>query len=107
MKITITNPTAGRSGVGPHTLIASTLFINASANSGLLSIGHLLAVTSNTPLVCTVKSVSILDKTGGLFTQAVLTGVSNGTCQTTWSFEGTKDRAPTSTSHSFALTGVK
>jgi hypothetical protein len=107
MKITITNPVTSRVGAGPHQLIASTLFVDMTGNSGLLSIGHLLTVVSNTPAVCSVNSASILDKTGGLFTQAFIKGITNGTCQTTWRFEGTGTRAPASTVHSFTLTGLK
>jgi hypothetical protein len=75
---------------------ASTLFANGQ-NSGLLSIGHLLEVTSTTPAVCSVSGVATWDRSGGIFTRATVNTLSLGTCTVLWRFLGSKGRAATST----------
>ena len=75
----------------------SSLLFTSGQNSGLLSIGHLLSATSNTPAVCSVNSVATQDNTGGIFTLATVQTLTGGTCSITWSFAGTADRAATST----------
>jgi hypothetical protein len=79
-----------------YTFAASTLFASGQ-NSGLLSIGHLLEVTSATPTVCSVTGVATWDRTGGIFTRATVNTLSLGTCTVLWRFLGFKGRAPTST----------
>jgi hypothetical protein len=76
--------------------VASTLFANGQ-NSGLLSLGHLLQVTSNTPTICSVSGVGTWDRTGGIYTRATVNAISAGNCSVTWSFLGFPGRAATST----------
>jgi hypothetical protein len=76
--------------------VASTLFANGN-NSGLLSLGHLLEVTSNTPTICSVTGVQTWDRTGGIYTQATVNALAAGNCSITWKFLGSTGRAPTST----------
>jgi hypothetical protein len=76
--------------------VASTLFASGN-NSGLLSLGHLLEVTSSTPTICTVTGVQTWDRTGGIYTRADVNALSVGTCSVTWKFLGYPGRAPTST----------
>jgi hypothetical protein len=76
--------------------VASTLFANGQ-NSGLLSLGHLLEVTSNTPTICSVSGVSTWDRTGGIYTRATVNAISAGNCSITWRFLGFPGRAATST----------
>ncbi len=79
-----------------YTFAASTLFASGQ-NSGLLSIGHLLEVTSATPAVCTVTGVATWDRSGGIYTRATVNALSVGTCSVLWRFLGSKGRAATST----------
>ena len=74
----------------------STLFASGQ-NFGLLSLGHLLEVTSATPSVCSVTGVATWDRTGGIFTRASVNTLSLGTCSVLWRFLGFKGRAATST----------
>jgi len=76
--------------------VASTLFASGN-NSGLLSLGHLLEVTSSTPTICTVTGVQTWDRTGGIYTRADVNALSVGTCSVTWKFLGYPGRAPAST----------
>jgi hypothetical protein len=76
--------------------VASTLFASGN-NSGLLSLGHLLQVTSNTPTICSVTGVETWDRTGGIYTRATINALSAGNCSITWKFLGATGRAPTST----------
>jgi hypothetical protein len=79
-----------------YTFAASTLFASGQ-NSGLLSLGHLLEVTSATPAVCSVTGVATWDRSGGIFTRATVNTLSLGTCTVLWRFLGSKGRAATST----------
>jgi hypothetical protein len=88
---TSTNLKAGFS----YTFVASTLFASGN-NSGLLSIGHLLEVTSSSPAVCSVSAVTTWDRPGGIYTRATITTVSKGTCSVNWKFNGTESRASAS-----------
>jgi hypothetical protein len=83
---------AKRSGL----FVASTLFASGQ-NSGLLSLGHLLEVTTNTPTICSVTGVQTWDRTGGIYTRATVNALSAGNCSVTWKFLGSTGRAPTST----------
>jgi len=76
--------------------VASTLFASGQ-NSGLLSLGHLLEVTTNTPTICSVTGVQTWDRTGGIYTRATVNALSAGNCSVTWKFLGFPGRAPTST----------
>jgi hypothetical protein len=76
--------------------VASTLFASGQ-NSGLLSLGHLLEVTTNTPTICSVTGVQTWDRTGGIYTRATVNALSAGNCSVTWKFLGSTGRAPTST----------
>jgi hypothetical protein len=76
--------------------VASTLFASGN-NSGLLSLGHLLEVTSNTPTICSVTEVQTWDRTGGIYTRATINALSAGNCSVTWKFLGSTGRAATST----------
>jgi hypothetical protein len=85
-----------------YTFAASTLFASGQ-NSGLLSIGHLLEVTSSTPAVCSVTGVATWDRTGGIYTRATVNTLSLGTCTVLWRFLGSKGRAATSTTMNIAV----
>jgi hypothetical protein len=85
-----------------NTFAASTLFASGQ-NSGLLSIGHLLEVTSATPAVCSVTGVATWDRTGGIYTRATVNTLSLGTCTVLWRFLGSKGRAATSTTMNIAV----
>jgi hypothetical protein len=76
--------------------IASTLFASGQ-NSGLLSLGHLLEVSTSTLAICSVSNVITEDRTGGIFTRATVNALTAGTCTVTWRFLGFKGRATTST----------
>jgi hypothetical protein len=75
---------------------ASTLFASGN-NSGLLSLGHLLEVSTSTPAVCSVTGVTTWDRYGGIYTRATINGLASGTCTVTWRFLGSTGRAATST----------
>ena len=103
MSIKVTNPTGTRVAAGQYQLTASLLHTNTALNSGLKSIGHLLAAISTTPTVCQVMSTNLLDSAGGIFTQAKIKVTGIGTCTTTWNFAGSGTRKAVSTFHSFAV----
>jgi hypothetical protein len=104
MKITLTGPTS-MPAAGPYVFVASTLYVQSSMNSGLLSLGHLLTVTSNTPTICRVDSNALWDRTGGIVNKTQVTALTNGTCSLTWYFAGTADRATTSTTWTGTASG--
>jgi len=83
--------------------VASTLFANGN-NSGLLSLGHLLEVTTSTPAVCSVTGVTTWDRTGGIYTRATVNALAAGTCSVTWKFLGYPGRAATSTTMDVKVT---
>jgi hypothetical protein len=85
-----------------YTFAASTLFASGQ-NSGLLSIGHLLEVTSATPAICTVTGVATWDRSGGIYTRATVNALSVGTCSVLWRFLGSKGRAATSTTMNIVI----
>jgi hypothetical protein len=107
MAVSITNGVTTRSGVGPFQLIASFRYVTTAINSGLSSLGELLSVTSLTPTVCTVSTPTLLETSGGIYTQATVTGLKNGLCSTVWSYAGNDFRAATATQHNFGLIGIK
>jgi hypothetical protein len=76
--------------------VGATLFASGN-NSGLLSLGHLLEVTTSTPAICSVTGVSTWDRTGGIYTRATINALAAGTCSVTWRFLGSAGRAATST----------
>jgi hypothetical protein len=82
---------------------ASSLLFASGENSGLLSIGNPMRASSTTPAVCTVASVVPLDNTGGIFQLATVNTLASGTCNVVWNFDGSSDRAATSTTMSFAV----
>jgi hypothetical protein len=90
---------------GPYVFVASTLYVQSSMNSGLLSLGHLLTVTSNTPTICRVDSNALWDRTGGIVNKTQVSALTNGTCSLTWYFAGTADRATTSTTWTGTASG--
>lgn len=104
--ITITNPRATRVTTGQYKLTASLLYQDRALNSGLIGIGRPLVATSTTPVVCTVTNLSLLDLAGGMLNQASIKVTSPGTCTTTWIFNGGGSMAPTTITHSFAVTRI-
>jgi hypothetical protein len=82
---------------------ASSLLFTSGANSGLLSIGNPMRAASSTPAVCSVASVVSLDNTGGIFQLATVSTLTSGTCNVVWTFDGSSDRAATSTNMSFIV----
>jgi hypothetical protein len=116
MKVTpYFTPTTSRSGtlISPTTVslkarnsatfLASTLFVSGN-NSGLLSLGHLLEVSTLTPTVCSVTGVTTWDRTAGIFTRATINTLTAGTCSILWKFNGSKGRAATSTTMDVKVT---
>jgi hypothetical protein len=116
MKVTpYFTPTTSRSGtlISPTTVslkarnsatfLASTLFVSGN-NSGLLSLGHLLEVSTLTPTVCSVTGVTTWDRTAGIFTRATVNTLTAGTCSILWKFNGSKGRAATSTTMDVKVT---
>jgi len=82
---------------------AASLLFASGENSGLLSIGHPMRATSSTPSVCTVASVIPIDTNGGIFQLATINTLTTGTCNVVWNFDGSSDRAATSTNMIFAV----
>ena len=97
-------PVASRTYVAKSTYyFASSLLFTSGLNSGLLSIGNPMRATSSTPAVCSVASVVPQDNTGGIFQLATVNTLTSGTCSVVWTFDGTIDRAATSTTMSFIV----
>ena len=107
MQLRITNAVSTRVGVGPFTIVTSSVFLNSALNGGKSSLDLPVTVTTSTPAVCSVLSTSPLVNIAGTFTQASIKGVANGLCTTTWSYAGDARRAPATLVHSFTITGVK
>jgi hypothetical protein len=82
---------------------ASSLLYANGQNSGLRSIGNPMRATSSTPAVCSVAAVVPQDNTGGIFQLATVNTLASGTCTVVWNFDGTSDRAATSTNMSFTV----
>jgi hypothetical protein len=85
-----------------YTFVASTLHANGK-NSGLLSLGHLLEVSSQTPAMCSVTGVQTWDR-GSIYTRATVNTLSAGTCTVLWRFLGAQGRAATSTTMNVVIT---
>ncbi|MFM8620968.1 MAG: hypothetical protein ACKOCL_02975, partial [Candidatus Nanopelagicaceae bacterium] len=85
-----------------YNFITSILYASGN-NSGLLSFGHLLTATSQTPTVCTVTGNAIQDR-GSLYTWASVKTLTAGTCTIRWSFAGTDTRAAISKDMTFTIT---
>jgi hypothetical protein len=98
------SPVAGLTLVSKqsYTFVASTLFASGK-NFGLLSLGHLLEVTSQTPAICSVTGVETWDR-GSIYTRATVNTLSTGTCTVLWRFLGAQGRAATSTTMNVAIT---
>ena len=82
---------------------ASSLLYANGQNSGLLSIGNPLTLTSATPAICTVASVVSQDNTGGIFSLATINTLTAGSCNVVWQFAGASGRAATSKIMTFAV----
>jgi hypothetical protein len=82
---------------------ASSLLFANGQNSGLLSIGNPLTLTSATPAICTIASVVSQDNTGGIFSLATINTLTPGSCNVVWQFAGASGRAATSKIMSFAV----
>ena len=82
--------------------VSSLLYSNGQ-NSGLLSIGEPLTLTSATPAICTIVSVVPQDNTGGIFSFATINTLSAGSCNVVWQFAGSSGRAATSKIMTFAV----
>jgi hypothetical protein len=82
---------------------ASSLLFANGQNSGLLSIGEPLTLTSATPAICTVASVVPQDNTGGIFSLATINTLTAGSCNVVWQFAGSAGRAATSKIMTFAV----
>jgi hypothetical protein len=82
---------------------ASSLLFANGQNSGLLSIGNPLTLTSATPAICTIASVVSQDNTGGIFSLATINTLTPGSCNVVWQFAGASGRAATSKIMTFAV----
>jgi hypothetical protein len=82
--------------------VSSLLYANGQ-NSGLLSIGNPLTLTSATPAICTIASVVSQDNTGGIFSLAAINTLTPGSCNVVWQFAGASGRAATSKIMTFAV----
>jgi hypothetical protein len=82
-------------------------FINSSMNNGRNSIGHISTVVTTTPGVCNVSNVAPYVVASGTYTQATVTGVTNGICSITYGYEGSETRKPAYGTQSILVTGVK
>ena len=82
---------------------AASVLYASGQNSGLLSIGEPLTMTSATPAVCIVDSVVPQDNTNGIFQLAKINTLAAGTCNVVWNFAGSKGRAATSANMSFTV----
>jgi subtilisin family serine protease len=105
--IRVTNGVSTRTSAGPFQLLASALAVNPALNSNLQSLGLPVVVTTSTPAVCQIISNSQVDNGSGIFTQATIKGLANGTCTTSWAFAGNDTRLAATTAYSFSFTGIK
>ena len=101
MNISISGSTRFR-GKGPNLVSATINFIDASKR-GTSGLGHLLQVTSLSPITCKVISAELVTISGGLATQAQVSGLANGACQLKFDFAGTNERASSSRSWSTTI----
>jgi hypothetical protein len=101
---------ASRTSISSKTYLAKNTYYFASSllyangqNSGLLSIGNPLTVSSATPAICTVASVVPQDNTGGIFSLATINTLTAGSCNVVWQFAGASGRAATSKIMTFSV----
>lgn len=106
MKLTATGPSK-IVGTAVASVMVSTLFVETARNSGLSSLGHVLSVVNATPDVCQIRTHGTVDLSGGIWNRTTLMGLKNGTCTLNYSFAGTADRAPATTSWSATISGLK
>ena len=104
MQITVSRSTS-LVGSRSHIVDAAVSFVDRSKMSGLLSLGHALQVSSNTPTVCTVTSTSASDQRRGIFSRSMINPLTNGVCSLNFSFAGTSERRATNLSWSANISG--
>jgi hypothetical protein len=108
MAIRMYNAISTRTGVGPFGLIASYAYVSGVNNVGIGgSLPGDVTVTTSTPAVCSVNSVTPVQISTGTYAQANIAGKTNGICTTTWTTQATSTRTAATLTYSFTVTGIK
>ncbi|CAN2186597.1 Proteinase K-like catalytic domain [Candidatus Nanopelagicaceae bacterium] len=91
----------------PALMVVGTAHVSGPINNGLNSIGNFLTVITTTPAVCSVSETTPYATNVGVYTQATVKSIANGTCSLTWSFAETATQKAATLIQSLAVTGVK
>lgn len=94
-------------GKTPTLFVAGLAYIDGPSNGALNSIGDLLTFTNSTPAVCSVTGVGPYATSAGTYTQATITGITNGTCTVTMKFAATDTQNETALARNITITGIK
>jgi hypothetical protein len=107
MAIRLSRWSSGITGKTPALFTAGVAYVDGPSNGGLNSIGHLLTISTSTPGVCSVTDVGPSATTTGTFTQATITGITNGTCAVTLKFAATDTQNEIVLLRNITISGIK
>ena len=94
-------------GKTPVLFVAGVAYVDGPSNGGLNSLGHLLAITTSTPAVCSVSGVGPYVTTTGTYTQAMIAGITNGTCTVDLKFAATDTQNEAVLTRNITVSGIK
>jgi hypothetical protein len=107
MTIRLSRWSSSLSGKTANLFVAGVAYLDGPSNGTLNSLGDLLTVTNSTPAVCSVTGVGPYATSAGTYTQATITGVSNGTCTMTLKFAATDTQNEVVLVRSLIINGIK
>jgi subtilisin family serine protease/phosphodiesterase/alkaline phosphatase D-like protein len=107
MTVRLSRWSSALSGKTPNLFVAGVAYIDGPSNGGLNSLGDLLTFTNSTPSVCSVTGVGPYATTAGTYTQATITGITNGTCTVTMKFAATDTQNETILARNITISGIK
>jgi subtilisin family serine protease/phosphodiesterase/alkaline phosphatase D-like protein len=107
MFIPLSRWSSALTGKTPVLFVAGVAYVDGPSNGGLNSLGHLLAVTTSTPAVCSVSGVGPYATTTGAYTQAMIAGITNGTCTVDLKFAATDTQNEAVLTRNITVSGIK
>ena len=107
MTVRLSRWSSSLTGKTPALFVAGVAYIDGPSNGALNSLGDLLTFTNSTPAVCSVTNVGPYATTSGTYTQATITGITNGTCSVSMKFAATDTQNETVLARTVTITGIK
>jgi hypothetical protein len=107
MAVRLSRWSTALTGKTPNLFVAGVAYIDGPSNGGLNSLGDLLTFTNSTPSVCSVTGVGPFATTSGTYTQATITGITNGTCTVTMKFAATDTQNEAILARNITISGIK